>query len=153
MSERRRYTKKTNLFDHPELVQRLRQSRTNYDYPVAKISDFLGDWVVLETFVTNVNTKYGKKSRPATILILSTLQDPSNPDSDRTWERYRAFCWSERINKFLLGLRESDLELIYLPLVLRFIEVPFIDYRTGAEKSRYEIDCGLSEPPTKDTEN
>lgn len=148
MSEKGSYKTKTLLFDKPELVQRLRQSRTNYDYPVAKLSEFLGDWVVLETFVTDIKTKYSKKNRPLFILIISTLQDPRNPESDRGWQKYRVFCGSSRINNFLMGLRESDLELTCLPLVLRFVKVPFTDWRTGAEKTRYEIDCGLSEPPT-----
>ena len=143
MSTKATYNKRKFIFDDQELVQKLRQSRTNYDYPVAKISDFLGDWIVLETFVPDVITKHTRKDRPAFLLIISTLKDPKDPESDRTWSKYKVFCGSGRINSFLMGLRESDLELSCLPLVLRFISVPFLDKKTGLMKNRYEIDCGL----------
>ena len=139
---KRVYNKKNLLFDNPELIQKLRQSRTNYDYPVAKLSDFLGDWVVLETFVSGFDIKKGWSYL---LLILTTLEDPDNPESDRSWKKYRVFCWSKGINNFLLGLRESGEEVTCLPLVLRFIGVPYTDKKTGALKTRYEIDCGLGD--------
>ena len=154
MSTKATYNKKKFIFDDQELVQKLRQFRTNYDYPVGKISDFLGDWVVLETFVPNIVTKHVRKDRTVFLLIISTLQDPKDPESDRTWSRYKIFCGSMKINNFLMGLRESNLELSCLPLILRFISVPFLDKKSGIMKYRYEIDCGLDSgtnfplPPT-----
>lgn len=154
MSTKATYNKRNVIFEEPELIQKLRQSRTNYDYPVAKLSDFLGDWVVLETFVTDIKTKNSRKDRPVFLLIISTLEDPKDPDSPRGWSKFKVFCGSKRIVDFLMGLRESDLELTSLPLVLRFIAVPFTDRKTGIMKTRYEIDCGLDViPPTSDPQN
>lgn len=147
MKKKENFNERKFIFDDPILIQKLRSSRTNYDYPMAKVSDFLGNWVILETFVPDVTSKRGKQ---AYLLIISTLEDPNDPESPRTWEKFKVFCWSPRINDFLLSLRESDLESSCLPLVLRFIGVPYKDKKTKETKYSYEIDCGLDEVDGED---
>lgn len=138
MSKKGTYSIVNHFYDFPELVQRLRQLRTNYDYPIRALNTFVGCWVILETFIESVHTTHGDRM----MLIISELSDPNDPESTPTGKRYKVFSSSKRINTFLSGLRASEDELRTLPMTVKIIAVPFKS-KTGEIKTRFEIDCGL----------
>ena len=139
MSKKGTYSHVNYSYDFPRLVQRLRISRRNYDFPTRSLSSFVGCWFILETFVESVKTKNGERL----IMIISELSDPNDPESLPTGLRFKVFSSSERINNFLRGLRASEDELGALPMTVKVIAVPFKDKKTGQIKTRFEFDCGL----------
>ena len=88
------------FFDYPELIQRARRSRTNYDYEFKPLKDFVGQYVILENYVTNVKTKYHKNGDNI-MMIFRMLSDPNNPQSEPTYVRYKVLSSSKGINFFL----------------------------------------------------
>lgn len=139
MSRKGTYSVVNHFFDFPDLVQRFRQSRTNYDFPVRSLSSLVGCWFILETFVESVKTKNGDRL----LMIVSELSDPGDPESPPTGLRFKVFSSSERINNFLRGLRASEDELRTLPMTVKVIAILFKDRKTGQMKTRFEFDCGL----------
>ena len=139
MSKKGTYSHVNYFYDFPRLVQRLRISRRNYDFPTRSLSSFVGCWFILETFVDPVKTSHGER----VMLIISELSDPDDPESEPTGKRFKAFSSSQRINEFLRGLRVTEEELDCLPMALRLIAVPFFDKKGNQTKVRYEFDTGL----------
>lgn len=139
MSKKGTYSHVNYFYDFPRLVQRLRISRRNYDFPTRSLSSFVGCWFILETFVDPVKTSHGER----VMLIISELSDPDDPESEPTGKRFKVFSSSQRINEFLRGLRVTEEELDCLPMVLRLIVVPFFDKKGNQTKARYEFDTGL----------
>ena len=131
MSKKGTYRVVNHFFDRPELVQRFRQTRTNYDYPSRNLSSLVGCWFILETFVDPVKTSHGER----VMLIISEFSDPDDPDSEPTGKRFKVFSSSQRINEFLRGLRVTEEELDCLPMALRLIAVPFFDKKGNQTKS------------------
>ena len=132
MSKKGTYSVVHHFFDFPDLVQRFRQSRTNYDFPIRSLTSLIGCWFILETFVESVKTKNGERL----IMIISELSDPNDTESLPTGLRFKVFSSSERINNFLRGLRA-------LPMTVKVIAVPFFDKKGNQTKVRYEFDTGL----------
>lgn len=139
MSKKGTYSHVNYFYDFPRLVQRLRISRRNYDFPTRSLSSFVGCWFILETFVDPVKTSHGER----VMLIISELSDPDDPESEPTGKRFKVFSSSQRINEFLRGLRVTEEELDCLPMALRLIAVPFFDKKGNQTKVRYEFDTGL----------
>ena len=139
MSKKGTYSHVNYFYDFPRLVQRLRISRRNYDFPTRSLSSFVGCWFILETFVDPVKTSHGER----VMLIISELSDPDDPESEPTGKRFKVFSSSQRINEFLRGLRVTEEELDCLPMALRLIAVPFFDKKGNQTKARYEFDTGL----------
>lgn len=139
MSKKGTYSVVHHFFDFPDLVQRFRQSRTNYDFPIRSLTSLIGCWFILETFVESVKTKNGERL----IMIISELSDPNDPESLPTGLRFKVFSSSERINNFLRGLRASEDKLRALPMTVKVIAVPFFDKKGNQTKVRYEFDTGL----------
>lgn len=139
MSKKGTYSHVNYFYDFPRLVQRLRISRRNYDFPTRSLSSFVGCWFILETFVDPVKTSHGER----VMLIISELSDPDDPESEPTGKRFKVFSSSQRINEFLRGLRVTEEELDCLPMALRLIAVPFFDKKGNQTKTRYEFDTGL----------
>ena len=139
MSKKGTYRHVNYFYDFPRLVQRLRISRRNYDFPTRSLSSFVGCWFILETFVDPVKTSHGER----VMLIISELSDPDDPESEPTGKRFKVFSSSQRINEFLRGLRVTEEELDCLPMALRLIAVPFFDKKGNQTKARYEFDTGL----------
>lgn len=139
MSKKGTYSVVHHFFDFPDLVQRFRQSRTNYDFPIRSLTSLIGCWFILETFVDPVKTSHGER----VMLIISELSDPDDPESESTRKRFKVFSSSQRINEFLRGLRVTEEELDCLPMALRLIAVPFFDKKGNQTKVRYEFDTGL----------
>ena len=139
MSKTGTYSHVNYFYDFPRLVQRLRISRRNYDFPIRSLTSLIGCWFILETFVESVKTKNGERL----MMIISELSDPNDPESLPTGLRFKVFSSSERINNFLRGLRASEDELRALPMTVKVIAVPFKDKKTGQIKTRFEFDCGL----------
>ena len=139
MSKKGTYSHVNYFYDFPRLVQRLRISRRNYDFPTRSLSSFVGCWFILETFVDPVKTSHGER----VMLIISELSDPDDPESEPTGKRFKVFSSSQRINEFLRGLRVTEEELDCLPMVLKLIAVPFFDKKGNQTKARYEFDTGL----------
>lgn len=139
MSKKGTYSHVNYFYDFPRLVQRLRISRRNYDFPTRSLSSFVGCWFILETFVDPVKTSHGER----VMLIISELSDPDDPESEPTGKRFKVFSSSQRINEFLRGLRVTKEELDCLPMALRLIAVPFFDKKGNQTKVRYEFDTGL----------
>lgn len=139
MSKKGTYQVVNHFFDRPELVQRFRQTRTNYDYPSRNLSSLVGCWFILETFVDPVKTAHGERL----LLIISELSDPNDPESEPTGMKYKVFSGSERINDFLRGLRASEDELTALPMTFKIIAVPIYDKKGNKTKYRYEFYTGL----------
>lgn len=139
MSKKGTYSHVNYFYDFPRLVQRLRISRRNYDFPTRSLSSFVGCWFILETFVDPVKTNHGER----VMLIISELSDPDDPESEPTGKRFKVFSSSQRINEFLRGLRVTEEELDCLPMALRLIAVPFFDKKGNQTKARYEFDTGL----------
>lgn len=106
------------FYDYPELIQRARRSRTNYDYELKPLKDFVGQYVILENYVTKVKTKYHKNGDNI-MMILRMLSDPYNPQSEPTYVRYKVLSSSKGINYFLEDLRKLDLDLKTLPLIIK----------------------------------
>lgn len=136
MSKKGTYSHVNYFYDFPRLVQRLRISRRNYDFPTRSLSSFVGCWFILETFVDPVKTSHGEK----VMLIISELSDPDDPESEPIGKRFKVFSSSQRINEFLRGLRVTEEELDCLPMAIR---VPFFDKKGNQTKARYEFDTGL----------
>ena len=107
MSKKGTYSHVNYFYDFPRLVQRLRISRRNYDFPTRSLSSFVGCWFILETFVDPVKTSHGER----VMLIISELSDPDDPESEPTGKRFKVFSSSQRINEFLRGLRVTEEEL------------------------------------------
>lgn len=139
MSKKGTYSHVNYFYDFPRLVQRLRISRRNYDFPTRSLSSFVGCWFILETFVDPVKTSHGER----VMLIISELSDPDDPESEPTGKRFKVFSSSQRINEFLRGLRVTEEELDCLPMALRLIAVPFFDKKGNQTKVMYEFDTGL----------
>ena len=139
MSKKGTYSHVNYFYDFPRLVQRLRISRRNYDFPTRSLSSFVGCWFILETFVDPVKTSHGER----VMLIISELSDPDDPESEPTGKRFKVFSSSQRINEFLRGLRVTEEELDCLPMAIRLIAVPFFDKKGNQTKARYEFDTGL----------
>lgn len=139
MSKKGTYSHVNYFYDFPRLVQRLRISRRNYDFPTRSLSSFVGCWFILETFVDPVKTSHGER----VMLIISELSDPDDPESEPTGKRFKVFSSSQRINEFLRGLRVTEEELDCLPMALRLIAVPFFDKKGNQTKVRYEFDTDL----------
>ena len=139
MSKKGTYCHVNYFYDFARLVQRLRISRRNYDFPTRSLSSFVGCWFILETFVDPVKTSHGER----VMLIISELSDPDDPESEPTRKRFKVFSSSQRINEFLRGLRVTEEELDCLPMALRLIAVPFFDKKGNQTKVRYEFDTGL----------
>lgn len=139
MSKKGTYSHVNYFYDFPRLVQRLRISRRNYDFPIRSLSSLVGCWFILETFVDPVKTSHGER----VMLIISELSDPDNPESEPTGKRFKVFSSSQRINEFLRGLRVTEEELDCLPMAIRLIAVPFFDKKGNQTKARYEFDTGL----------
>lgn len=139
MSKKGTYSHVNYFYDFPRLVQRLRISRRNYDFPTRSLSSFVGCWFILETFVDPVKTSHGER----VMLIISELSDPDDPESEPTGKRFKVFSSSQRINEFLRGLRVTEEELDCLPMAIRLIAVPFFDKKRNQTKARYEFDTGL----------
>ena len=139
MSKKGTYSHVNYFYDFPRLVQRLRISRRNYDFPTRSLSSFVGCWFILETFVDPVKTSHGER----VMLIISELSDPDDPESEPTGKRFKVFSSSQRINEFLRGLRITEEELDCLPMALKLIAVPFFDKKGNQTKARYEFDTGL----------
>ena len=139
MSKKGTYSHVNYFYDFPRLVQRLRISRRNYDFPTRSLSSFVGCWFILETFVDPVKTSHGER----VMLIISELSDPDDPESEPTGKRFKVFSSFQRINEFLRGLRVTEEELDCLPMALRLIAVPFFDKKGNQTKTRYEFDTGL----------
>ena len=139
MSKKGTYSHVNYFYDFPRLVQRLRISRRNYDFPTRSLSSFVGCWFILETFVDPVKTSHGER----VMLIISELSDPDDPESEPTRKRFKVFSSSQRINEFLRDLRVTEEELDCLPMALRLIAVPFFDKKGNQTKVRYEFDTGL----------
>lgn len=139
MSKKGTYRVVNHFFDRLELVQRFRQTRTNYDYPSRNLSSLVGCWFILETFVDPVKTAHGERL----LLIISELSDPNDPESEPTGMKYKVFSGSERINDFLRGLRASEDELTALPMTFKIIAVPIYDKKGNKTKYRYEFYTGL----------
>ena len=139
MSKKGTYSHVNYFYDFPRLVQRLRISRRNYDFPTRSLSSFVGCWFILETFVDPVKTSHGER----VMLIISELSDPDDPESEPTGKRFKVFSSSQRINEFLRGLRVTEEELDCLPMAIRLIAVPFFDKKGNQTKTRYEFDTGL----------
>ena len=139
MSKKGTYSHVNYFYDFPRLVQRLRISRRNYDFPTKSLSSFVGCWFILETFVDPVKTSHGER----VMLIISELSDPDDPESEPTGKRFKVFSSSQRINEFLRDLRVTEEELDCLPMALRLIAVPFFDKKGNQTKTRYEFDTGL----------
>lgn len=135
----KKYEKVNNFFDFPELVQKFRGIRSNYDYPCKSWSVLLDQWFILETFVENVKTKNGIR----TLVIISELSDPEDPYSKPTGMHYRVFSSSKRINEVLSNLRITGDELRMLPMTFRVISVTFESKKSGKKMTRYEFDLGL----------
>ena len=87
MSKKGTYSVVHHFFDFPDLVQRFRQSRTNYDFPIRSLTSLIGCWFILETFVESVKTKNGERL----IMIISELSDPNDPESLPTGLRFKVF--------------------------------------------------------------
>lgn len=128
-----------HFFDFPDLVQKFRQSRTNYDYQTRSLTSLVDSWFILETFVYPVKTKNGDRL----MMIISELSDPGNPNSLPTGIKYKVFSSSRCINDFLIGLRETKDELRALPMIIKVISIPYTDRKSGKIKTRFEFDCGL----------
>lgn len=140
MSKKGTYRVVNHFYDFPELVQRLRQGRRNYDFPTRSLTSLVGCWFILETFVDPVHTANGERL----MMIISELSDPNDPESAPTGMKFKVFSSSEHINMFLRGLRASEDELKALPMTVKVISVPFKDKNSGGKmKARYEFDCGL----------
>ena len=129
------------FYDFPEIVQRARRSRTNYDYEIKPIKDFLGKYVILENYVTGVKTKFHKDG-DIILLIFRELSDPNNPQSEPTYIRYRVYSSSKGINSFLEDLRETGEDIRLLPLIIK-IKAEEIKSGKGRGKFRYVLDTDM----------
>ena len=139
MSKKGTYSHVNHFFDRPDLVQRFRQSRTNYDFPKLQMSALVDHWFILESFVDSVKTSHGDRM----LLIVSELSDPTNPESAPTGMRYKVFSSSRLINEFLEGLRTSDEEIRALPMTFKIIAIKFHDKKSNKDKVRYEFYSGF----------
>ena len=135
MSKKGTYSHVNHFFDHPELVQKFRQQRKNYDFPVISMKDILNKWFILDTYVPNVKTKKGYER---VLLVIRELSDTSDPESTPTGKRFKIFSSSSQINTFLRGLRDSGDDVKYLPMTFKIVPEFFKD-KNGKDAYRYTL--------------